>query len=134
MKIKRRRSRAGIPFVPLADIIFNLILFFIILAKADDTSQLKWEAARTPAVLEDIPNARFSVTVDRDLNTYLNGDRVGVADIAQRLTVGLGTTPAGKRYVLLKVHKDTPASLFEPIIEAVSQAGGDLVHVLDQER
>jgi len=36
--------------------------------------------------------------------------------------------------VLLKIHKDTLASTFEPIMEAVSQAGGDVVHVLEEER
>jgi biopolymer transport protein ExbD len=133
MKVQRRRARAGMPFVPIADIIFNLILFFIILAKSDDTSQLKWTPANSSG-LESIPNARWTVTVDKDGFTYLNGDRVGTAEIAPRLEAGLGSIPAGKRFVLLQIHKDTQASLFEPIIEAVSQAGGDLVHVLEQER
>lgn len=133
MKVRRRRLPPGMPYVALADIAFNLILFFIILAKTDDTSSLHWEPARG-AGLESVPNARFSVTVDKDRQVYLNGDRVGIAELPSRLEVGLGSTPAGKRFVLLKVDKDTPAQLFEPIIEAVSQAGGDLVHVLEKER
>jgi biopolymer transport protein ExbD len=133
MKINRRRLPPGMPFVPMADIIFNLILFFIILAKTDDTSNLQWSPATSPG-LESIPNARFSVTIDKDGFTYLNGDRVGVAEITGRLEAGLASIPAGNRHVLLKIHKDTQAHLFEPVIEAVSQAGGDIVHVLEQER
>ena len=36
--------------------------------------------------------------------------------------------------VLLKVHKDATATYFEPVIEAISEAGGDLLHVLEDER
>jgi biopolymer transport protein ExbD len=46
----------------------------------------------------------------------------------------LGDAPPGKRTVLLKVHKETLAQRFEPIIEAVSEAGGDLVHVLEEKK
>jgi biopolymer transport protein ExbD len=133
MKISRRAVPAGVPSVALADIAFNLILFFIIMAKTQDDSHLRWQPARAPGVAS-IPDARFSVTVDTNRTVYLNGDQVSIGDLAARLETGLGTTPAGKRYVLLKIDKGTPAGTFEPIIEAVSQAGGDLVHVLEAER
>jgi hypothetical protein len=33
--------------------------------------------------------------------------------------------------VLLKVHQEAVALRFEPVIEAVSEAGGDLVHIVE---
>ena len=61
------------------------------------------------------------------------------------VTIGVGSPPGapsvrmrliefGKRAVLLKIHRETLAATFEPIMEAVSQAGGDLVHVLTEEK
>ena len=46
----------------------------------------------------------------------------------------LGNAPAGKRTILLKIHKETLAGRFEPILEAVSQAGGEIVHVVEEEK
>ena len=46
----------------------------------------------------------------------------------------LSDAPIGKRMVLLKVHREATAVYFEPIIEAVSEAGGELFHILEEER
>jgi hypothetical protein len=35
---------------------------------------------------------------------------------------------------MLKAHKDAQAMYFEPVIEAISEKGGDLVHVLEQKQ
>jgi hypothetical protein len=32
------------------------------------------------------------------------------------------------------VHKEATAVFFEPVIEAVSEAGGDLYHILEQKK
>ena len=41
---------------------------------------------------------------------------------------------AGERIVHLKADRNTQALLFEPVIEAIAEAGGDLVHILEDER
>ena len=46
----------------------------------------------------------------------------------------LGNTPAGERIVLFKVHREAQALYFEPAIEAISEVGGDIVHVLEQKQ
>ena len=57
---------------------------------------------------------------------------MGEAQLADEIEELLGDAPAGERTVLLKVHKEATAMRFEPVIEAVSEAGGDLVHVLEE--
>jgi biopolymer transport protein ExbD len=133
MKIARRKMRAEIPVVAMGDIAFTLVLFFVILAQAQDDSHLEWEPART-ATIERVGHARVSVTVDVDSKLYVNGQQVGVRDLAGAVEALLGDAPAGQRTVLLKIHKETQAAMFEPVIEAVSQAGGELVHVLEEEQ
>ena len=68
---------------------------------------------------------------------YLNGralaERIDAAALAEQIEHLLGNRPAGERTVLLKVDRETPAASFEPVTEAVSRAGGDLVHVVEQE-
>ena len=131
MKIPRKTFQATVPSVAMGDIAFNLLIFFVILARAQDDSHLKWQPAATPKV-EAVKNAGVSVVIDIDNKLYLNGQEIGESQLSSAIEKQLGPTPAGKRTVLLKIHRDATALRFEPVIEAVSQAGGDLVHILEE--
>jgi len=132
MKIKRRTSQADVPSMAMGDIAFNLLIFFVILARAQDDSHLQW----TPAKAEEVKPAshvRASVVIDTELKLYLDGHEIAMAQLAPSLENILGDAPAGERTVLLKVHKEATADRFEPVLEAIGEAGGDLVHVLEKE-
>lgn len=133
MRITRRKLSVGIPTFAMGDIVFNLLIFFFILAKANDDSHLQWTPAESQK-LESVGNRRAVVAVDKDNVIYLNGRQVGVRDLAAGVEAALGNAPAGDRVVLLKIHDATQAATFEPIMEAVSEAGGEVVHVLRDEK
>jgi biopolymer transport protein ExbD len=133
MKFKRRKLDVVPPYVSMADIAFNLVLFFLILAKTQDDSHVQWEPAKA-AETKEFSNAKISITVDRRDNVYLNGEEVGLRGLADKIAKELGDKPPAERIVLLKIHKETLAKTFNPIMEAVSQAGGEVVHVLEEER
>jgi len=117
----------------MGDIAFNLLIFFVILARAQDNSHLEWNPA-TAANIESTRPATVSVLVDTENKLYLNGQQIGVASLKDAIQNQLGDRPAGQRIVLLKVHRETLAQRFEPIIEAIGEAGGDLVHVVEEQR
>ncbi|MCL6504354.1 MAG: biopolymer transporter ExbD [Pirellulales bacterium] len=133
MKIARKTFRVEVPVVAMGDIAFNLLIFFVILARAQDDSHLKWQPATTPRV-DPARYARATIVVDVNNRLYLNGQETGIADLASRVSQLLGDAAPGDRTVMLKIHRETTAQRFEPIIEAVSQAGGELVHILQEER
>ena len=117
----------------MGDIAFNLLIFFVILARATDDSHLQW----TPAKVSNLANAgpsMVSVLVDKDNKLYLNGQQIGIAELAGRIETALGDAVHGERTVLVKIHNDTLAQRFEPVIEAISEAGGDLVHIDEEEK
>ncbi len=124
--------KADVPSAAMGDIAFNLLIFFVILAKAQDDSHVKWQPAAA-ANLERVANSKVNVAIDEANLLYLNGQQIGQAQLADRVGDLLGELPAGERTVLLKVHKQATAMYYEPVIEAISEAGGDLVHVLQQE-
>lgn len=132
MKLSRRQLRADIPSVAMGDIAFNLLVFFVILARSQDDSHLKWQPAVTPKI-EAVGQPRASVTIDREHKLFLNGQPVGESQLADSLQRILGDSPAGERKVFLKIHHEATALRFEPVIEAVSEAGGELVHVLQEQ-
>ena len=132
MKIRRRTAQATVPSMAMGDIAFNLLIFFVILARAQDDSHVNWQPAKTK-VLENAGHSKVSIVIDKENDIYLNGKQVGVAQLAPAIEETLADTPAGERGVLLKVDKDSTALHFEPVIEAISEAGGDLVHILEKE-
>jgi biopolymer transport protein ExbD len=133
MKIKRRSHKADIPSMAMGDIAFNLLIFFVILARAHDDSHLQWDPATTK-IVEPSGAAKASLLIDMDNKVYLHGQPIGIAQISSEVGEILGETKAGERTVLLKVHKDVPAMFFQPVIEGISEAGGDLVHVLEKQK
>lgn len=133
MKIARRTLKVEVPSVAMGDIAFNLLIFFVILAKAQDDSHLKWMPASTSTV-ERSGETRVSVAIDRDNKLYLNGREIGISQLAPAIEAILGDAPAGKRTVHLKVHKEAIAQRFQPVIEAISEAGGEMLHVLEEKK
>jgi biopolymer transport protein ExbD len=133
MKIQRKTARAEVPALAMGDIAFNLLIFFVILAQAHDDSFLNWQPAEAKG-LESAGPAKVSVLIDADDRLYLNGQEIGIAQLADRIRETLGDAPPGERNVLLKVHRESTAMRFEPVIEAISEAGGDMVHILEEER
>ena len=133
MKMKRKKSNAEVPSMAMGDIAFNLLIFFVILARAQDDSHLQWHPAEAIEV-ESAGASKVSVLIDNENKYYVNGQQTGEANLAQRIEGLLGEAGAGERTVLLKVHREVPAMYFEPVIEAISEAGGDLVHIVEQDR
>lgn len=131
MKITRKPSRAEVPSMAMGDIAFNLLIFFVILAKAQDDSHLQWQPATAPKT-EQAAHSRVSIVIDKDGKLYMNGQEIGVAQLAAAVSDQLGDAPAGERVVLLKVDKEIQAQRFEPVIEAVGEAGGDLFRILEE--
>jgi len=125
--------KADVPSTAMGDIAFNLLIFFVILARAQDDSHLQWQPAASTR-LEGVSNTKVSVLIDRNNKLYLNGAEIGQGQLAKGITELLGNAEAGQRIVLLKVHKDATAMYYEPVIESISEAGGDLVHILEEKR
>jgi len=113
----------------MGDIAFLLLIFIVLLARTRDESHLVWQPAiGTELVKPASQNA--SVVIDKQNITYLNGRPTLPENLATELASLLVDLPPGSRTVLFKVHKDVIAEFFEPAIEAVSEAGGELHHVL----
>ncbi|MCH1421039.1 MAG: ExbD/TolR family protein [Akkermansiaceae bacterium] len=133
MKLPRKKLTASVPSFAMGDIGFLLLIFFVILARAQDDSHVRWQPAKLKEV-EMVASPLASVTIDTGFKNYLDGKEISTDALPAALSKILGDTPSGKRYVFLKVHKEAKAIHFEPIIAAISEAGGDLVHILEPEQ
>ena len=133
MKVARRQFKVEVPSVAMGDIAFNLLIFFVILAKATDDSHLQWKAAADKTV-DAVKHARVSIVIDVENKLHLNGQEISIQQLSQAVDDRLGDAPAGERTVLLKINHTATADKYEPVLEAVSEAGGEIVHILDQKK
>lgn len=131
MKINRKQVSAGVPAMAMGDIAFLLVIFFVVLARAEDDSHLKWVPADIPKT-EQLQMAEVRVVIDVDQKVYLNGQQSSHELLGPQIAERLEGRPAGDRRVALKVHREAQAQYFEPVIEAISEAGGELEHVLEE--
>ena len=90
MKIRRRRFAANVPSTAMGDIAFNLLIFFVILARAQDDSHLQWKPA-SAAELESSGASKVSVLIDADNKYYVNGKQFGAAQLAGEIESMLGS-------------------------------------------
>src|SRR3954462_9935948 len=98
MKIARKKMNCEVPSTAMGDIAFNLLIFFVILARAQDDSHLQWQPASAPK-LEGVANTKVSVLIDRNNKLHLNGQEIGQAQLAKGITELLGSAPQGQRTV-----------------------------------
>ncbi len=124
--------KADVPATAMGDIAFNLLIFFVILARANDDSHIKWKPAEAQN-LEGSKGARVTVVIDVDGKIYLNSQQKSETELSAAIGDELGDAIAGNRVVFLKIDKDVTAPRFEPVIEAISQAGGELIHILNED-
>ena len=118
--MKRRKFAATVPSMAMGDIAFNLLIFFVILARAQDDSHLQWEPAKAVEV-QSAGVSKVSVLIDRENRYYVKGQNVGQVELTSAIEGILGDAPAGERRVLLKVHNESQAMYFEPAIESIAK-------------
>ena len=133
MKIQRRSVRAEVPSMAMGDIAFNLLIFFVILAKATDDSHLIW----TPPQIEEVEISRFSrvsIVIDVEKETYLNGQKIGVMILENRIKQALDGVTGEDRVVQLKIHDKTPVNIINSVVGAISKARADFFIVSDKKK
>jgi len=131
MKIARRKFKVEVPSMAMGDIAFNLLVFFVILAKVQDDSHLQWKPATT-ATLDTGKHAKVRIVVDKDSKLYLNGQEIAQASLTAQIETLLKDVPVGDRTVLLKIDSNAQAVRFEPVLQAAGEAGGEIVHILQK--
>lgn len=117
----------------MGDIAFNLLIFFVILARAQDDSHLQWKAA-SASELKPGTSSKVSVVIDTENKLYLNGQEIGLSALTGQIETLLGASPAGDRQVLVKVHREALGQRWGPVLEAIGGAGGEAFLVLEEEQ
>ena len=119
----RRRSRnVLVDMTPLIDVVFLLLIFFMVSTTFDRQSQLKVDLPQASAQENDqTPPRLIEVVVDRQGRFYLDGQEL-VRHDAQTLERALRKASKGDAEVPLRVTADRQAP-FEAVVKVMDAAG-----------
>lgn len=116
----------------MGDIAFNLIVFFVILARVHDDSHLKW----TPSRVADVEQGKLSnvsVVINDENKIFINGQETGASALSGQIEIQLKGVVGKDRVVQFKFHKEAPVSIIEPVFEAIGKAGADAFMIVEKE-
>lgn len=131
--MKLRKSRRAPPTIPLAsmgDIAFLLTIFFILTSNfaKDDTRNIQ---APRAAELEQMEQQNVSVSIDAAGGIFFNGRPVGSPETIEAGVAGFlaGKKDPRDRMVVFRCDKSVDKKIFEPVLAAISKAGGVIAAV-----
>lgn len=130
-KRRRRRRRAIIvPVVSMGDIAFLLIIFFVLCSNIAREAGISVEPP-VSVDLDQVDESTLVVAIDAESQIYFQGRKVHDADsleteVADRLR---DATSDKERRVLLRCDRAVDRAVFEPVMDAITRAGGIVVAV-----
>jgi len=139
MKRSQRKKRKPIP-VPVAsmgDIAFLLIIFFLVCSEAiKDKSNAPLELPLSEYVETTKVNVVAYVTIDENGQIYFDGQTVdGAKDVEWGVRALLTNTVSDdQRHVQFKCDKSQPKEIFQPVLQAIAEAGGIIEAVGEPEQ
>lgn len=119
-----------VPTASMGDIAFLLTIFFILTSNFAKEAGIKFKPAAAREV-KTLKESRVSVVVDEKGQIHLQGKLVADAKAIEWGVAALianAKTPEA-RQVMLKCDKNVDRSIFEPVLEAISKAGGIIVAI-----
>jgi biopolymer transport protein ExbD len=134
MKKKRRQKKSMItvPVASMGDIAFLLIIFFMV---ASRISQDKRIESASSLDSEELKESKIMVLIDDKGISYVNGQRQDSVKMVQAEVQEMldrrDATNVLQRTVMFKCDHSVRKIVFEPVIEAIVEAGGILAAVGD---
>lgn len=124
---RKKRRTVPVPVASMGDIAFLLIIFFLVCSEvAKDRTDLQVTLPLSEYVEKSEASAAARVTVDQEGQIFLDGVAVNSAkDVEWGVRALLANTVADdQRHVQFKCDADLPKEMFEPVLQAIAEAGG----------
>ncbi|MCX7415139.1 MAG: biopolymer transporter ExbD [Planctomycetota bacterium] len=127
---KSRRVALTVPLASMGDIAFLLTIFFLLTSNfaKDDTRNI---TPPTATQLAELEKQNISVSIDADGGIFFNGRPVGSPGVIEAGVAGflVGKKEPQDRMVVFRCDKAVDQNVFEPVLAAISKAGGVIAAV-----
>ncbi len=134
MRRRRRRPRVVVPLTSMGDIAFLLIIFFVLVSNFAKESGIPVTPPTSPDV-DTLDESRIVVIVDEDNKIYLDGKQVSTPKALQNAVEARikDATGADARTVMFRCDHAVGREVFEPVLEAIAEAGGMIAAIGEPE-
>lgn len=122
---RRRDTRVGISMTPMIDVVFQLIIFFLVsshLARQEVQLELPLPVAESGTVAQESPARRLTVNVLADGTLTLSGRTVAPADLVERLREARREVES-EIEVRVRSDRRVPYRRIEPVLLSCARAG-----------
>jgi len=125
---RRRRAResAQVNIAPLIDMVFILLIFFLLTTTFIKDTGVKVTRATATAAQPLTPDA-LRVSIARSGHIYTGGDRVDLRDVEDHVRRFLTDQPSGSIIVIPDV--DAPSGAVIDVMDAAKRAGADHIDI-----
>lgn len=123
---KKKRRTVSVPVASMGDIAFLLIIFFLVCSEESKEKSMDVVLPKSDYVEKVKTQVAARVSIDKDGAIYFNGDRVdGPKDVEWGVRAVLARTISDdQRHVQFKCHAGHVREVFEPVMQAIAEAGG----------
>jgi biopolymer transport protein ExbD len=121
MEFERRRQRNGrIDIAPLVDIVFNLLLFFVITYNiaADSAIRVRLPLSTTA---ESRAEGQMVISLTRTGDVFINEQPVALEDLQDAIRAGLSVLPVSA--VNIKADQEAAVGLLIKVVDGVRSSG-----------
>ncbi|HAS83937.1 MAG TPA: hypothetical protein DCS43_14980 [Verrucomicrobia bacterium] len=133
MALKKKRRTVPVPVASMGDIAFLLIIFFLVCSEVSKEPDVDLISPRSAHVKKVESTVVARVAVDVNGRIYLDGVPVNAAkDVEWGVRALLTSTISDdQRHVQFKCDAKLPKETFEPVLQAIAEAGGIIEAVGD---
>lgn len=118
---RRNRQPVEINVTSLVDIIFNLLLFFMLTTSFSQSEGIEVELPSASAAKTSSEQTNFIITINQDGQTTIDGTPVNRDDMSQKLQDALEKTP--KTMLLIRADESTRHADVVEIIDLAKKVG-----------
>lgn len=128
MRIPAQGRQHGLRFniTPLIDIVFLLIIFFLVasyLSRSENSEQIELAGAATGKFEPPEAPARLVVTVQADETMHVAGRAITAAEFTQLLAAESVAHKGRELEVRIRADRRVPYRVIEPLMTACAEAG-----------
>lgn len=123
---KKVRRTSEVPVASMGDIAFLLIIFFLLLSEFNKDKSVPMLLPDSAHVDKNKNKPIARIDIDEEGQIYVNGERVkDSGEVEHSLSAFLQDTLADEqRHVQFKCDSTLTKAQYEPVLQAIAQAGG----------
>ena len=131
MRFRRpREEETGLGIAPLIDIVFLLLIFFMVTSQFDVASGVRIRLPKVETRILDHEKNRITLVIDKSGQTYFEGKKVDMETLKQDLETSV--REMGIIQVILQADRDVAHGHVVRIMDLAKTAGADSILIAAQ--